>query len=157
MTPLRGMLLLLVLIKVLKLSRRHGHPSLKRHAVGFRVLRFMPSKVGMPAGRFHEKSQGKSSLVGVVEMSSQEAVHCSRHMDSFMERCGMLAREALLWLHLQPWQRLEWAASLLLDTVPIKELPPWFLEQHNLTRRDMGIDLFSLDGSRVIQCKCYNE
>ncbi|CAE8720533.1 unnamed protein product [Polarella glacialis] len=73
-----------------------------------------------------------------------------------MQRVRALASEALTWPHLPDWQRLEWAAAVLLDAVPMKELPPWFLEQHNVSRRDIGVDLFSLDGSLAVQCKCYN-
>ncbi|CAE8592070.1 unnamed protein product, partial [Polarella glacialis] len=76
--------------------------------------------------------------------------------DAFMQRLRGLAYEALTWAHLSDWQRLEWSASLLLDVVPMKELPPWFLEKHNVTRRDIGVDLLDLDGARAVQCKCYN-
>ncbi|CAK0816947.1 unnamed protein product [Prorocentrum cordatum] len=67
-----------------------------------------------------------------------------------------LAVEALRWPHLAPWQRLEWAAALRYDAVPVKELPPWWLAPRSLTRRDIGVDLVSLDGERAVQCKCCN-
>ncbi|CAE8619268.1 unnamed protein product, partial [Polarella glacialis] len=79
-----------------------------------------------------------------------------RMTGDFLQRVRALAREALTWPHLPAWQRLEWAAALMLDVVPMKELPPWFLEKHNVSRRDIGVDLISLDGQRAVQCKCYN-
>ena len=83
-----------------------------------------------------------------------------------MERLRNLAREALTWEHLSQHQRLVWAASLELDVVPVQEmrrvdrgrfyscvclassswllfltlqeLPPWFRERQNITRRPPG-------------------
>ncbi|CAJ1399634.1 unnamed protein product [Effrenium voratum] len=34
----------------------------------------------------------------------------------------------------------------------VKELPPWFWERQNITRRPPGVDLLSLDGRRAIWC-----
>ncbi|CAE8623083.1 unnamed protein product [Polarella glacialis] len=96
------------------------------------------------------------SLVRLLEVPSPEQRKLTQdEVGSFMKRVRMLAQEALTWPHLPPWERLEWAA-LLHDAVPMKELPPWFLEERNLTRRDVGVDLLSLDGERAVQCKCYN-
>ena len=79
-----------------------------------------------------------------------------------MERLRNLAREALTWEHLSDQQRLVWAAVLKLDVVPLQEttvwkdggslecrvnflasvvlqeLPPWFFERLNITRRARG-------------------
>ncbi|CAE7730307.1 Ken-052 [Symbiodinium pilosum] len=69
-----------------------------------------------------------------------------------MVRIRTLAQEALSWTFLEANQRLMWASVLEFDAVPIQELPPWFLERQNLTRRDMGVDLLSLDGRKAILC-----
>ncbi|CAE6933399.1 irc3 [Symbiodinium sp. CCMP2456] len=45
-----------------------------------------------------------------------------------------------------------WAAVLELDVVPTQDLPPWFLQRRNLTRRSLGVDLLSLDGFRAVLC-----
>ena len=79
-----------------------------------------------------------------------------------MERLRNLAREALTWEHLSDHQRLVWAAALEMDVVPVQEttvwkdggslecrvnfvvcvvlqeLPPWFFERLNITRRARG-------------------
>ncbi|CAE7941629.1 unnamed protein product [Symbiodinium sp. KB8] len=55
---------------------------------------------------------------------------------------------ALAWPFLEEEQRLVWAAVLEFDAA----LPPWFFERHNFTRRRLGVDLFSLDGRKVILC-----
>ena len=73
----------------------------------------------------------------------------------YMQGVRGLALEALSWPWLPDWQRLEWAAVLLKDVVPIRELPQYFLDARNLTRRDIGVDLVSLDGALAVQCKCY--
>ncbi|CAE8620740.1 unnamed protein product [Polarella glacialis] len=88
--------------------------------------------------------------------TSKFALPPPRMTGDFLQRVRALAREALTWPHLPAWQRLEWAAALILDAVPMKELPPWFLEKHNVSRRDIGVDLLSLDGQRAVQCKSYN-
>lgn len=46
-----------------------------------------------------------------------------------------------------------WTVVLKTDTVPLQELPPWFLERQNLSRRSMGIDLISLDGQQAVLCR----
>ncbi|CAE7440951.1 unnamed protein product [Symbiodinium microadriaticum] len=73
-----------------------------------------------------------------------------------MDRLRGLAREALMWPFLEDEQRLLWAAVLEFDAVPTQELPPWFFERHNFTRRRLGVDLFSLDGQRAILCRAGN-
>ncbi|CAE8737984.1 unnamed protein product, partial [Polarella glacialis] len=104
-----------------------------------------------------ETSQGDSSLIRVMDLPSPYQQRASQqNVDAFMDRLVALACEALSWPHLPAWQRLEWAAALLLRVVPMKELPPWFLELHNLTRRDVGVDLISLDRACAVQCKCYD-
>ncbi|CAE7324342.1 unnamed protein product [Symbiodinium sp. CCMP2456] len=75
---------------------------------------------------------------------------------AFMERLQGLAREALAWPFLEDAQRLVWAAVLEFDAVPTPELPPWFFERHNFTRRRVGVDLFSLDGQQAILCRAGN-
>ncbi|CAE8593368.1 unnamed protein product [Polarella glacialis] len=96
---------------------------------------------------------GPLAAAGVADLQTRSTSHDS---GDFMQRVRALSREALTWPHLPAWQRLEWAAALMLDVVPMKELPPWFLEKHNVSRRDIGVDLLSLDGQRAVQCKCYN-
>ncbi|CAE8592710.1 unnamed protein product [Polarella glacialis] len=65
-----------------------------------------------------------------------------------------MAREVLgAAVGLPQWQRLEWASALQLGAVPVGELPPWQLERQNLSRRDVGVDLVSLDGKLAVQCK----
>ncbi|CAE7249236.1 unnamed protein product [Symbiodinium sp. CCMP2456] len=73
-----------------------------------------------------------------------------------MRRLRGLAHEALAWPFLEHEQRLLWAAVLEFDAVPTQELPPWFFERHNFTRRRLGVDLFSLDGQRAILCRAGN-
>ncbi|CAE7745794.1 irc3 [Symbiodinium sp. CCMP2592] len=73
-----------------------------------------------------------------------------------MERLRGLASEALAWPFLEDEQRLIWAAVLEFDAVPTQELPPWFFERHNFTRRRLGVDLFSLDGQQAILCRAGN-
>ncbi|CAK0861291.1 unnamed protein product [Prorocentrum cordatum] len=60
------------------------------------------------------------------------------------------------WPHLALRQRLEWAAAPRHGAVLVKELPPWWLAPRNLIRRDIGVDLVSLDGERAVQCKYCN-
>eukprot|EP00439_Symbiodinium_sp_Y106_P017297 s2939_g2.t1 len=108
--------------------------------------------------------------------------------EAFMERLRTLAREALpralkanvfwcealTWHFLEDHQRLLWAAALEFDA----DLPPWFCEQQNFTRRQLGwdaqvlwaadscvtelcqflagVDLFSLDGKRAVLCRAGN-
>eukprot|EP00439_Symbiodinium_sp_Y106_P079113 s585_g17.t2 len=98
---------------------------------------------------------------------------------AFMERLRGLAREALAWPFLQDGQRLVWAAVLEFDA----ELPPWFFERHNFTRRHLGllcvalmsqtflacsraaapplltegVDLFSLDGQQAPRCTLWTD
>ncbi|CAE7252868.1 unnamed protein product [Symbiodinium sp. CCMP2592] len=69
-----------------------------------------------------------------------------------MERLRRLAREALTWPFLEDRQQLVWTAVLEFDAVPTQDLPPWFFERQNFTRRHLGVDLFSLDGSHAILC-----
>ncbi|CAE7405594.1 irc3, partial [Symbiodinium sp. KB8] len=57
---------------------------------------------------------------------------------------------------LEDEQRLVWAAVLEFDAVPTQALPPWFFEQHNFTRRRLGVDLFSLDGQQALLCRAGN-
>ncbi|CAE8617959.1 unnamed protein product, partial [Polarella glacialis] len=65
-----------------------------------------------------------------------------------------MAREVLgAAVGLPQWRRLEWASALQLGAVPVGELPPWQLERQNLSRRDIGVDLVSLDGKLAVQCK----
>ncbi|CAE8581580.1 unnamed protein product [Polarella glacialis] len=99
-----------------------------RHAIARRNLRPRVAASG--------KEQVKSELVDLIEMPSPHRVQwADKGTDAFMQRLRGLAWEALTWAHLSDWQRLEWSASLLLDVVPMKELPPWFLERHNVTRQ----------------------
>ncbi|CAJ1452423.1 unnamed protein product [Effrenium voratum] len=70
----------------------------------------------------------------------------------FMERLRGLAAEVLALPNLTAHQRLVWVTSLRLDAVPVQELPPWFWERMNVTRRPPGVDLLSLDGQRAIRC-----
>ncbi|CAE8654563.1 unnamed protein product [Polarella glacialis] len=107
------------------------------------------------AARALQAEQVKARLLQDIPVSKPSSSTQQRAAD-FTERVKALAREALTWPQLSDWQRLEWAAALLLDAVPVRELPPWFLEQHNVTRRDIGVDLLSLDGCRAVQCKWYN-
>ncbi|CAJ1419463.1 unnamed protein product [Effrenium voratum] len=69
-----------------------------------------------------------------------------------MQRLQGLAAEVLALPNLTAHQRLMWATSLRLDAVPVQELPPWFWERQNITRRTPGVDLLSLDGRRGIRC-----
>eukprot|EP00439_Symbiodinium_sp_Y106_P081998 s585_g21.t1 len=69
--------------------------------------------------------------------------------DAFMECLRRLAREALTWLFLDDRQRLVWTAVLEFDA----DLPPWFYERQNFTRRHLGVDLFSLDGKTAVLCR----
>ncbi|CAE7570386.1 unnamed protein product [Symbiodinium sp. CCMP2456] len=73
-----------------------------------------------------------------------------------MERLRTLAREALTWHFLEDHQRVLWAAVLEFDAVPTQDLPPWFFERQNFTRRHLGVDLFSLDGKRAVLCRAGN-
>ncbi|CAE7433920.1 unnamed protein product [Symbiodinium microadriaticum] len=77
-----------------------------------------------------------------------------------MERLQRLAREAALtaltWAFLEDHQRLIWAAVLEFNAVPTQDLPPWFFEKKNFTRRHLGVDLCSLDGERAILCRVDN-
>ncbi|CAE7246874.1 irc3 [Symbiodinium sp. CCMP2456] len=72
--------------------------------------------------------------------------------EAFMERLQGLALEALTWPFLVDRQRLIWASALEFDAVPVEELPPWFLEQQNLSRRSLGVHLLSMDGKRALLC-----
>ncbi|CAJ1346014.1 unnamed protein product [Effrenium voratum] len=87
-----------------------------------------------------------ASPAGGTEASLDE-----RDVD-FMERLRGLAAEVLALPNLTAHQRLVWATSLRLDAVPVQELPPWFWERQNVTRRCPGVDLLSLDGRRGIRC-----
>ncbi|CAE7356936.1 Ken-052 [Symbiodinium necroappetens] len=69
-----------------------------------------------------------------------------------MERMRSLAQEALSWPFLDERQRLVWAAVLEFDA----NLPPWFYARQNITRRHLGVDLFSLDGKRAVLCRAGN-
>ncbi|CAE7192775.1 unnamed protein product [Symbiodinium sp. CCMP2456] len=73
-----------------------------------------------------------------------------------MKRVRNLALEALAWPFLEDRQRLVWAAALEFDAVPTQDLPPWFFERQNFTRRHLGVDLFSLDGKRAVLCRAGN-
>ncbi|CAE7252991.1 unnamed protein product [Symbiodinium sp. CCMP2592] len=119
----------------------------------------------------------RSVIVATLEVTMRDAVASSDVSDPasrsigrdvvFMERLRGLAREALAWPFLEDKQRLLWAAVLEFDAVPTQdghdetvklhgELPPWFFERHNFTRRHLGADLFSLDGERAILCRAGN-
>ncbi|CAE8689547.1 unnamed protein product, partial [Polarella glacialis] len=82
--------------------------------------------------------------------SSREA----RRARDFIQAVRGMSREVLgAAVGLPQWRRLEWAAALQLGAVPVGELPPWQLEQQHLSRRDVGVDLVSLDGKLAVQCK----
>ncbi|CAE7249271.1 irc3 [Symbiodinium microadriaticum] len=75
----------------------------------------------------------------------------------FCGRCEtsiQIAEEVLTWPLLEEQQKLVWFASLKLGAVPLQELPPWMLLRHNLSRREMGVDLLSIDGSKAVLCRC---
>ncbi|CAE8603715.1 unnamed protein product, partial [Polarella glacialis] len=77
-----------------------------------------------------------------------------RRAGDFIQAMRGMAREVLgAAVGLPQWRRLEWAAALQLGAVPVGELPPWQLEQQQLSRRDVGVDLVSLDGTLAVQCK----
>ncbi|CAE7208933.1 unnamed protein product [Symbiodinium sp. CCMP2456] len=90
---------------------------------------------------------GRGAVVAAAEEQRDEA---------FMERLQRLAREALTWPFLEDRQRLIWAAVLEFNAVPTQDLPPWFFERQNFTRRHLGVDLCSLDGNRAILCRVDN-
>ncbi|CAK0802363.1 unnamed protein product [Prorocentrum cordatum] len=122
--------------------------------------------VALPHGWTPLQTAVASSNLGLVEWlldlgADPEAtirkLKLNYHIDDCRGNERLLTRiVALRWPHLAPWQRLEWAAALRYDAVPVKELPPWWLAPRNLTRRDIGVDLVSLDGERAVQCKCCN-
>eukprot|EP00930_Biecheleria_cincta_P013187 TRINITY_DN11894_c0_g3_i1.p1 TRINITY_DN11894_c0_g3~~TRINITY_DN11894_c0_g3_i1.p1 ORF type:complete len:1448 (+),score=185.85 TRINITY_DN11894_c0_g3_i1:104-4447(+) len=88
--------------------------------------------------------------VALPDERASKSAH--RHAGDFMQRLRTLAREALSWAHIGSRQRLISAAVLTLDAVPVQEMPPWFFEQRNLTKRDIDIDLISLDSTKTILC-----
>ncbi|CAE7774494.1 PHPT1 [Symbiodinium necroappetens] len=94
----------------------------------------------------------RGALVATVEEQRRD--------EAFMERLQRLAREAvhaaLTWPFLEDHRRLIWAAVLQFNAVPTQDLPPWFFEQKNFTRRHLGVDLCSLDGKRAILCRVDN-
>ncbi|CAE7353475.1 Ken-052 [Symbiodinium sp. CCMP2456] len=73
-----------------------------------------------------DEAKGQELEAGAEEMSFDEA---------FMERMRSLAQEALTWPFLDERQRLVWAAVLEFDAVPAQNLPPWFYERQNISRR----------------------
>ncbi|CAE8651642.1 unnamed protein product [Polarella glacialis] len=78
----------------------------------------------------------------------------ARRTEVFSQAMAGLAREVLAdVVGLPQWRRLEWAAALHLGAVPVGELPPWALEQQSISRRDVGVDLLTLDGKLAVQCK----
>ncbi|CAE7504051.1 unnamed protein product [Symbiodinium necroappetens] len=85
-----------------------------------------------------------------TDVSSDDS---QRRDEDFLARLRGLAKEALTWPHLTEELRLMWTVVLKTDTVPLQELPPWFLERQNLSRRSMGIDLISLDGQQAVLCR----
>ncbi|CAE8652477.1 unnamed protein product, partial [Polarella glacialis] len=93
---------------------------------------------------------GNREAQSETDTSSREA----RRAEDFVQALGGMAREVLgAAVGLPQWRRLEWAAALQLGAVPVGELPPWQLEQQSLSGRDVGVDLVSLDGKLVVQCK----
>ena len=88
----------------------------------------------------------RSMAQSAISVQSQAAT------ESFMSRMRALALDALTWPHLNPQQRLEWAAALRLDVVPVREMPASFLEKHGVTRQDISVDLLSLDGKTAVLC-----
>ncbi|CAE7218414.1 unnamed protein product [Symbiodinium sp. CCMP2592] len=93
--------------------------------------------------------------VGIGKVSVEVTREHSRD-EAFMEHLRTLAREALTWDFLEDHQRMLWAAVLEFDAVPTQDLPPWFFERQNFTRRQLGVDLFSLDGKRAVLCRAGN-
>ncbi|CAE7948686.1 unnamed protein product, partial [Symbiodinium sp. KB8] len=124
------------------------------------------SKVGMRRRGLRSESIEELALAGLVWKSPKRskvarllyggvlAFYCRD--EAFMERLRTLAREALTWHFLEDHQRVLWAAVLEFDAVPTQDLPPWFFERQNFTRRHLGVDLFSLDGKRAVLCRAGN-
>ncbi|CAE8680829.1 unnamed protein product [Polarella glacialis] len=133
--------------------RATAQPAVTQFRFGFR--RASQARLQKSSAGALQAEHVKARLLQDIPVSKSSSSTQQRAAD-FTERVKALAREALSWPQLPDWQRLEWAAALLLDAVPVRELPPWFLEQHNVTRRDIGVDLLSLDGNRAVQCKWYN-
>ncbi|CAE7252874.1 unnamed protein product [Symbiodinium sp. CCMP2592] len=96
--------------------------------------------------------RGNGVGIGALVATAEE----QRRDEAFMERLQGLAREALTWPFLEDHQRLLWAAVLEFNAVPTQDLPPWFFERQNFTRRHLGVDLCSLDGKRAILCQTDN-
>ncbi|CAE7949612.1 irc3 [Symbiodinium sp. KB8] len=87
--------------------------------------------------------------------SAVPAAYATQSRDeAFLARVRGLAEEVLTWPHLEEQKKLVWFAALKLGAVPLQELPPWMLEKHNLSRREMGVDLLSIDGSKAVLCRC---
>ncbi|OLP82821.1 putative helicase [Symbiodinium microadriaticum] len=140
-------------------SGRYGKEFFEASCYRFR---YMQAKDGTPVAQIYKWTRHRAAAqakreeleAGAEEMSSPTSYSCSDA--AFMERVRSLAKEALTWPFLDERQRLVWAAVLEFDAVPSQNLPPWFYALQNISRRHLGVDLFSLDGKRAVLCRAGN-